>query len=144
MAEEGDPQAQAMCDDIKANGTWAERPEGGVHHRRANSISGFVKARAEFPGETKPNKKGNNFSNIMSPQEFQDALSAGEVGALCGIASFLKSIDEAIDLYFFVTQRQSISKDSLECSFVKKKDSMRYTTLLVCQRIALCFNVLFV
>ena len=39
----------------------------------------------------------------MSPQtkeELQDAMKAGEVGTLCGIANFLKCRDEAIDLQF--------------------------------------------
>ena len=110
MAEQGDPQAKQMCADIEAHGKLADRKEGGVHHRKASSMSGFVKARAEFPEETKPNKKDNNISKVeddskvsktMSPQtkeELQDALSDPKVGALDGIANKLDCHDKAIAL----------------------------------------------
>ena len=117
MAEQGDPQAKQMCADIEAHGKVAERKEGGVHHRRASSMSGFVKARAEIPEETKPNKKDSKMnvilacgckvvddskvSKTMSPQtkeELQDALSDPKVGALDGIANKLDCHDKAIAL----------------------------------------------
>ena len=57
MANECEPEAQQMCADIKAHGRRAERKTGGVYHSKAGTIAGYVKARQEFPEETKPDKK---------------------------------------------------------------------------------------
>ena len=138
MAKQGDSQAQAMCADIQANGKLADRAEGGVHHRKASSMSGFVKARAEFPEETKPNKKDNNFSKVvddskvsktMSPQtkeELQDALKAWQVGALCGIANFLNCHDEALALELLLHKGKGFPKIHWSAALLKKQHEVHH------------------
>ena len=132
MAEQGDPQAQDMCADIEAHGKLADRADGGVHHRKASSMSCFVKARGEFPEETKPNKKDNNFSKVvddskvsktMSPhtkEELQDALKAWQVGALCGIANKLNCHDEALALETLLHKGKGVPKIHWGAALLKK------------------------
>ena len=135
MAKQGDPQAQAMCADIEAHGKLADRAEGGVHHRKASTMSGFVKARAEFPEETKPNKKDNNFSKVvdgskvMSPQTKETlchALNAWQVAELCDIATFLNGHDEAHDLQFLAYKGKGFPKIHWSAALLKKQHEVHH------------------
>ena len=49
MADDGDEWAQEMVKDIEMNGKQANRPQGGMHHKRAGQYAGYVKAFLEFP-----------------------------------------------------------------------------------------------
>ena len=68
MADDGDEWAQQMVKDIEMNGKQANRPQGGMHHRKAGQYAGYVKAFLEFPKEFNKVKKAKTKAKHCSNQ----------------------------------------------------------------------------